>query len=34
VASVGVVSFHGVLVTPTPLKANNYQGKIFGAARS
>jgi dienelactone hydrolase len=25
----GVVSFHGVLATPTPLKANTYQGKIL-----
>jgi dienelactone hydrolase len=25
----GVVSFHGVLATPTPLKFNTYQGKIL-----
>ena len=25
----GVVSFHGVLATPTPLKANTYHGKIL-----
>src|ERR1700739_180787 len=25
----GVVSFHGVLATPTPLKPNAYQGKIL-----
>jgi dienelactone hydrolase len=25
----GVVSFHGVLATPTPLKPNTYKGKIL-----